>query len=95
MSVTAQEHFDRCVERAMTYMLMGKRQLAVMSFVTDIELHPGTESIASSSATLVLTLGTLHDPERFRQALESLKVQYLDHSTSPHPQERLAEGSLD
>lgn len=77
MPGTPHEHFDESAERAMSYMDMGKPSMAVKSLIIDLKLHPGTESIATSSELLILSLGTMSDPEKFREALNSLRAKML------------------
>ncbi len=74
MPQTAQEHLKRCIERAMMRRNAGRTPLAVEGFMEELREHPGTASIASHGATPALLLGTAHDPKKFREALESLKV---------------------
>jgi len=49
--ITAKEHLDWCVERAMAYANRGDMTNAWASFVSDVKKHPGTEHIGTHELT--------------------------------------------
>lgn len=74
-TITAREHLDWCVERAMAYADRGDWPNAWASFASDIGKHPGTEHIQTHQLLIMAMMsGLYNESRRFRDFVTGWNV---------------------
>jgi len=73
--MTAREHLEWAIDRALEYYDMGDKDGAMTSFISDVGKHDGTAHIQTNSATMMILMMNLNrGRSEFEKAMRGFAV---------------------